>query len=139
MDKKTIYAAGAVALNIALSSWSTARSPTQDNHGVPLALGTIGVLVLGDYFARRYEREQNGSRGVQHRPLYQIHDEIRRDWKKVHYAAVPYLEAMRYLDKVTDSFMNESGRSVVTYFLSNASSWKGEVAKRVKAELRAML
>lgn len=80
-----------------------------------------------------------GSRSVQRRPLYEIHDEIVRNWKNVYFAAVPYLDAFRYLDKVTDSFMSESGRSVVTYFLSNAASWRGDVAKRVKAELRAML
>jgi hypothetical protein len=85
------------------------------------------------------EKTGSGSRGVQRRPLYEIHDEIVRNWKNVYFAAVPYLEAFRYLDKVTDSFMAESGRSVVTYFLSNATSWRGDVAKRVKAELRAML
>jgi hypothetical protein len=33
----------------------------------------------------------------------------------------------------------DSARSVVLYFLSNASSWRGDVAKRVKAELKAHL
>lgn len=73
------------------------------------------------------------------RPLYEIAREIRKDWgAKVNYAAKPYLEAMGSLDSIEDNYINDSGRSVVLYFLSNASTWRGEVAKRVKAELKAM-
>jgi hypothetical protein len=74
------------------------------------------------------------------RPLYEIAREIRRDWsaqgKGINYAAKPYLEAMGSLEKVTDSYGYDSGKSVVLYFLSNAASWRGETAKRVKAELK---
>lgn len=73
------------------------------------------------------------------RPLYEIASEIRKDWKPVNYAAVPYLDAMRDLDRITDNYLFDSGRSVVAYFLSNASTWRGETAKRVKAELKTML
>lgn len=75
----------------------------------------------------------------QARPIYEIATEISRDWKKVNYAAVPYLEAMYALDKITDPYLADSGESVVAYFLSNASSWRGETARRVKIELKAML
>jgi hypothetical protein len=74
----------------------------------------------------------------QHRPLWQIAQEIKKDWKKVNYAAKPYLEAMGQLDKITDMFMFDSAKSVVLYFLSNASSWRGDKAKKIKAELKAM-
>lgn len=73
------------------------------------------------------------------RPLYEIAREIRRDWAKVNYAAKPYLDAMSDLSSINDAFYSDSGRSVVLYFLSNASTWRGETAKRVKAELKAML
>ena len=33
----------------------------------------------------------------------------------------------------------DSGRSVVAYFLANAGTWRGEVARRVKKELNAMI
>lgn len=69
------------------------------------------------------------------RPLYEIASEIRKDWKKVNFAAVPYLSAMRGLDSVNDSY----GKSVVLYFLANAGSWRGETAKRIKAELKVMI
>jgi hypothetical protein len=62
---------------------------------------------------------------------------IKNDWKNVHYAAVPYLEAMESLDKITDDYICDSGVSVVLYFLCNANSWRGEVARAVKKELNA--
>ena len=72
------------------------------------------------------------------RSLSAIAAEIRQDWKKVNYAAKPYLDAMGSLNSINDNYFMDSGKSVVLYFLSNASSWRGEVAKRVKAELKAM-
>lgn len=75
-----------------------------------------------------------------HRPLYDIADEIRRDWgSKVNYAAKPYLDAMRNLDAVTDTYGLDSAASIVIYFLSNATTWRGQTAKSVKAELKAMI
>lgn len=54
-----------------------------------------------------------------------IHDlaqVIQRDWKKVNYAAKPYLDAMYSLGTVQDKYFMDSGKSIVAYFLSNASS-----------------
>jgi hypothetical protein len=73
------------------------------------------------------------------RTLPEVVAEIRKDWKKVNYAAAPYLDAMDSLNSVSENYFADSGQSVVLYFLSNASSWKGEVAKRVKLELKAMV
>jgi len=73
------------------------------------------------------------------RPLYEIANDIKRNWVKVNYAAVPYLRAMESLDSVDDKFMFDSGRGIVSYFLSNASSWRGEVAKTIKKELNALI
>jgi hypothetical protein len=73
------------------------------------------------------------------RALNEIAREISLDWKKVNFGAVPYLDALHSLEKITDDFYFDSGRSVVLYFLSNASTWRGETARRVKAELKALL
>jgi hypothetical protein len=64
---------------------------------------------------------------------------IVNDWTKVHVAARPYLDAMFNLHSIKDMYYADTGRSIVLYFLNNASSWKGEVAKAVKAELKARL
>jgi hypothetical protein len=72
------------------------------------------------------------------RSLSTIASEIRRDWTKVNFAAKPYLSAMAGLDSINDSYGYDDARSIVLYFLSNASSWRGDNAKRIKAELKAM-
>ena len=69
--------------------------------------------------------------------LSEISAIIRKDWKKVNFAAKPYLEAMQSLHSVRSSFGYDSGKSVVLYFLSNSSSWRGDVAKAVKLELKS--
>jgi hypothetical protein len=64
---------------------------------------------------------------------------IRADWKKPNYAAVPYLDAMRTLGKISGAYGHDSGREIILRFLGNASTWRGETAKAVKAELKKRL
>ena len=73
------------------------------------------------------------------RQVYEIARDIRAHWPKVHYAAAPYLDAMGQIADIKDAYYYDSGASVVRYFLANANHWKGEDAKRIKAELKAML
>jgi hypothetical protein len=73
---------------------------------------------------------------LENKSLAEIAAIIRQDWKKVNFAAKPYLEAMGSLQSVTSSFGYDSGKSIVLYFLSNAGTWRGDVAKAVKAELK---
>ena len=76
------------------------------------------------------------------RSLSAIAREIRKDWGgkgKVYFGAVPYLDAMSTMDKITEDYGCDSGVSLVLYFLANAGMWRGEVARRVKAELKAMV
>ena len=70
------------------------------------------------------------------RPLSVIAREIRADWAKVNYAAKPYLDAMAQLNSIDDNYYADSAKSVVLYFLANATSWRGEKAKAIKAELK---
>jgi len=73
------------------------------------------------------------------RSLRVIAAEVTADWRNVYFGAVPYLNAMRRLDKITDRFYEDDAKSIVLYFLSNAKTWRGDTAKRVKAELREMI
>jgi len=68
--------------------------------------------------------------------ISQIAQIIVQDWKKVNFAAKPFLKAMLSLNTLEDDYGNESAESVVRRFLSNAGSWRGEIAKQVKAKLR---
>ncbi|EHB47605.1 hypothetical protein MycrhDRAFT_5731 [Mycolicibacterium rhodesiae JS60] len=76
---------------------------------------------------------------TQIRPLSTIAAEIRETWPKVYFGAVPYLDAMRSLHLITDRYYEDSADSIVRYFLANAGTWRGEDARRIKAELKAML
>ena len=77
---------------------------------------------------------------VQNRPLYEIARDIRKDWgKKISCYAKPYLDAMACLNSINDNYGWDSADSVVRYFLANASTWRGETAKAIKKELKAMV
>jgi hypothetical protein len=73
------------------------------------------------------------------RPISTIAREIKADWQRIYFGAVPYLNAMTALHSIDDAYHYDSGRSVVRYFLANASSWRGEKARNIKAELKDML
>lgn len=73
------------------------------------------------------------------RPLHEIAAEIRADWKNVWFGAEPYLATMATLDSIKDNYGYDTGDDIVLYFLSNAKTWRGETARRVKAELKGML
>ena len=72
------------------------------------------------------------------RPLPVIVAEIRKDWKNVWFGAVPYLQAIGQMNSVDEDYGADTGKSMVLYFLGNAAQWKGETARRVKAELKAL-
>lgn len=73
------------------------------------------------------------------RTVAEIAQEISRVWKKVYFGAVPYLQAMQTLNSVDDAFGCDTGRSVVLYFLSNATTFRGEDARRIKKELNGLI
>ncbi len=73
------------------------------------------------------------------RPLYRIASEIALDWPPIWYGAVPYHLAMRSLGDISENYGADSGKSIVRYFLSNAATWRGPVARRIKLELKDML
>jgi hypothetical protein len=76
------------------------------------------------------------------RSLQVIANEIKDDWKaqgKGFATAAPYRDAMHHLTLITDSYYQDSGKSIVNYFLANAGSWRGDVARRIKTELKGMV
>lgn len=73
------------------------------------------------------------------RPLYAIAEEILADWKRPYYGAVPYIDALGRLNKITDFLFLDRGEDIVRYFLANAGRWRGSQARAIKAELKAML
>ena len=72
------------------------------------------------------------------RPLRTIARDIRHHWPNVWFGAVPYLRAMAHLEGITDKYGSDDAKSIVLYFLSNATTWRGEHARRIKAELKKL-
>ena len=73
------------------------------------------------------------------RPISQIARDISIDWQNVKYSAKPYLDALSQLHDVNDKFGYDDAKSLILYFLSNASSYRGENAKKYKAELKQLI
>lgn len=73
------------------------------------------------------------------RPIYEIAQDIRKNWSKVSPYAKPYLDAMSFLETLDDNYYFDSGESVVLYFLANAHSFRGDAAKKLKQELKDMV
>ena len=77
---------------------------------------------------------------IKNMSIARIANLIRKDWgAKIYFGARPYLDAMFSLDTVNDNYGYDTGKSIVAYFLSNAQTWKGEIAKIVKAELNKQI
>lgn len=73
------------------------------------------------------------------RPLYQIANDIRSTWPTMYFAAKPYVNAMAELSRVEDYYYHDSGTEIVMRFLANAGGWRGDDARRIKAELKEVL
>ncbi len=65
--------------------------------------------------------------------------DIRQHWPSVSPYAEPYLSAMESLETIRDTYYADSAHSIILYFLSNATGWRGEDARRLKAELKSLL
>lgn len=70
------------------------------------------------------------------RELMQI---VKSDWQRPYFGAVPYIEALLQCETMDSRYLFETARDLVPYFLCNANTWRGEIAKEVKAELKQRL
>lgn len=77
----------------------------------------------------------------QPRTLATIAREIASDpaYNACRWCAEPYRSAMATLDTLADSYGADDARSIVLYLLANLGQWRGDTARAIKAELRAML
>lgn len=75
------------------------------------------------------------------RTFAEIAREIKQTWKNIYFGAKPYLQAMATINSSDKNapYMLETAEDIVIYFLANATYWRGEDAKRIKAELKSMI
>lgn len=64
---------------------------------------------------------------------------ISKDWQNISPYAKDYLNAMKEITDIDGDYYADSAKSVVMYFLANASSYRGENARAYKALLKDMI
>lgn len=62
-----------------------------------------------------------------------------RGGANTNHPAGAYVDPMLSLADIHQDYGQDSARSIVQYFLSNAGTWRGPEARRIKTELRGML
>ena len=72
------------------------------------------------------------------RTLSEIAKDILQHWKNPYFGAKPYIQAMLLINSAEPDapYLAESAEDIVAYFLANATSFRGEDARRIKAELK---
>ena len=83
---------------------------------------------------------------MKQRFIYEIAKDIEADFKSAERKdgydlphARPYLDAMHFLKTVDQMYLQESAASMIIYFLSNATMWRGGRAPELKMELRNLI
>jgi hypothetical protein len=75
------------------------------------------------------------------RSLREIAEDIERECsdKQWYYYAEAYVTPMKSLESLSERYYEDSAESIVMYALANLTSWRGDTARRIKAELNEML
>ena len=73
------------------------------------------------------------------RPVYKIAEEIKNDWANPYFGARPYLAAMLTINNELENYGQDSAKSIILYFLSNASGYRGLKAQELKKELKTLI
>jgi hypothetical protein len=76
---------------------------------------------------------------MENRSIASIAYDIKKAWAKPYFGAKPYLDVMTSLDSIEDRFYCDDAKTIVMYFLANASTFRGNDAKVLKAELKNIL
>ena len=72
------------------------------------------------------------------RKLSEIAKDILQHWKNPYFGAKPYIQAMLLINSAEPDalYLSETAEDIVIYFLANATTFRGEDARRIKAELK---
>ena len=78
------------------------------------------------------------ARPVQSRFLHEIAKDIRDDWQGMPLDAVVLTGALSNANWIDDTVNGVSARMVIMRLLPKTTGWKGDKAKRIKNELKAL-
>jgi hypothetical protein len=73
------------------------------------------------------------------RAIHSIARDIEREWKNVYFGAIPYLNAMKSLNTISEDYYEDRAETIIIYFLANAQTFRGEAARALKLELNNLL
>jgi hypothetical protein len=73
------------------------------------------------------------------RAIHSIARDIEREWKNVYFGALPYLNAMKSLNSISEDYYEDRAETIIIYFLANAQTFRGEKAREFKTELKNLL
>jgi hypothetical protein len=73
------------------------------------------------------------------RPVYKIAEEIKNDWANPYFGARPYLAAMLTINNELENYGQDTAKSIILYFLSNATTYRGSKAQELKKELKTLI
>lgn len=65
--------------------------------------------------------------------------EILHEWKDIPQKAFVYADSITKLNNINDNIGYDSGKIIIEYFLLNSRGWNGEVARKIKEELKKRL
>jgi hypothetical protein len=83
--------------------------------------------------------KKNKMQLINKRPVYKIAEEILNDWQAPYFGARPYLAAMLTINNELENYGQDTAKTVILYFLSNASTYRGSKAKELKSELKTLI
>jgi hypothetical protein len=75
----------------------------------------------------------------QFRSISHIASDIKKEWKKPHFGAEPYIQAMLELDTIDNMYHYDTAKDILIRFLCNAMHFRGGNAKALKQELKDIL
>jgi hypothetical protein len=81
----------------------------------------------------------NKMQTINTRPVYKIAEEILNDWAAPHFAARPYLAAMLTINSHCENYGQDTAKSIILYFLSNSTTYRGSKAQELKKELKTLI
>ena len=76
---------------------------------------------------------------INKRPVYKIAEDILNDWKAPYFGARPYLAAMLTINNEHEQYGQDTAKSIILYFLSNAANYRGSKAQELKKELKTLI
>lgn len=96
------------------------------------------------------QHKQHNHMQLNNKSLSEIGSLIEREWKNPYFGAVPYISALIDIqdedepsggeyNRIAGCYLFDSARDIAIRFLSNATNWRGETARLVKAEIKRRL